>query len=653
MRMRPPSVPLITVDPYFSVWSAADRLTDNVPVHWTGKPNTMRGVVMIDGESYRFMGTGDAPAMKQTYLDVSAMSTEYRFVGGGIELTAIFTTPLFLDDYYYLTRPISYLKLTYKSIDKKPHEVIASVAVSEQICLNFRGTDCIDIEMLEDCDVQTVKIGSVSQPVLEKRGDDIRIDWGYFYLSTNGENAKVGAYVEEVPFEKEHHDREYPHGEEKDMTFVFAENNLDAVGGALFTFAYDDVESMIYFGKRLKTYWNKDGAELLYEITKAFTDYDFCRMKAEMFSDRLFIDATKAGGEKYAELLQLAYRQVLAAHKLVLDEDGSILYISKECHSNGCAATVDVSYPSIPMFLLYNPELVRGMMRPIMKYSRSDEWAKVLKYDFAPHDCGQYPHVNGQVYANNHIDGQMPVEECGNMLVMATAEAIASGDVSFAKDNLDLLEAWVKYLEKHGRDPEHQLCTDDFAGHLAHNCNLSLKAIMGIAGLGILYCMMGNEDKYAYYMAEAKDMASDWAERASNGDGSYRLAFDREGSFSMKYNIVWDVLFGTGIMDKRVIASETASYKKHINKYGLPLDNRADYTKSDWLVWCATLVDDRDYFEEMVNPLWDNYNFSRSRCPMTDWYDTVSARQIGFRHRTVQGGLFIKLLHASGKMKLN
>ena len=653
MRMRPPSVPLITVDPYFSVWSAADKLTDNVPVHWTGKPNTMRGVVMIDGESYRFMGTGEAPAMKQTYLDVSAMSTEYRFVGGGIELTAIFTTPLFLDDYYYLTRPISYLKLTYKSIDKKPHNVIASVAVSEQICLNWRGTDCIDIEMLEDYDVQTVRVGSVSQPVLEKRGDDIRIDWGYFYLSTNGENAKVGAYVEEVPFEKEYHDREYPHGEEKDMTFVFAENDLDPDSGALFTFAYDDIESMIYFGKRLKSYWNKDGAELLDEITKAFADYDFCYMKSRMFSDRLFIDATKAGGEKYAELLQLAYRQVLAAHKLVLDEDGSILYISKECHSNGCAATVDVSYPSIPLFLLYNPELVRGMMRPIMKYSRSDEWAKVLKYDFAPHDCGQYPHVNGQVYANNHIDGQMPVEECGNMLVMAATEAIASGDVSFAKDNLDLLEAWVKYLEKHGRDPEHQLCTDDFAGHLAHNCNLSLKAIMGIAGLGIIYRMLGDEEKYDSYMAEAKDMAADWAERASNGDGSYRLAFDREGSFSMKYNIVWDVLFGTGIMDKRVIASETASYKKHINKYGLPLDNRADYTKSDWLVWCATLVDDRDYFEEMVNPLWDNYNSSRSRCPMTDWYDTVSSRQIGFRHRTVQGGLWIKLLDASGKMKLD
>lgn len=87
MRLRAPSVPLITVDPYFSVWSAADRLTDADTSHWTGKPNTMLGTVMIDGEAYRFMGKGDAPAMKQTFLDIGAMTTEYRFEAGGIELT--------------------------------------------------------------------------------------------------------------------------------------------------------------------------------------------------------------------------------------------------------------------------------------------------------------------------------------------------------------------------------------------------------------------------------------------------------------------------------------------------------------------------------------------------------------------------------------
>ena len=171
--------------------------------------------------------------------------------------------------------------------------------------------------------------------------------------------------------------------------------------------------------------------------------------------------------------------------------------------------------------------------------------------------------------------------------------------------------------------------------------------------MSIIMSMLGRDKEAAKYHRAALRMARSWASRAANGDGSYRLAFDRPDTFSMKYNIVWDVLFGTGIMDPRVIASETASYKKHINKYGLPLDNRADYTKSDWLVWTATLVNDRDYFEEMVDPLWDSYNCSRSRCPMTDWYDTISSRQIGFRHRTVQGGLWIKLLDASGKMKLD
>lgn len=532
--------------------------------------------------------------------------------------------------------------------------MIANIAVSEEICLNYRGQDIIEIEMLDsesEIPINTVKIGSVSQPVLEKRGDDIRIDWGYFYLSTAGYEGKIGAYSKEVPFAKESRERELPHGEESEMTFVFAENTLDPDEGALFTFAYDDIESIVYFGKRLKSYWNRDGGDILAEIEKAFADYDFCYLKSGMFSDRLFIDAVKAGGEGYAELLMLAYRQVLAAHKLVLDEDGSILYISKECHSNGCAATVDVSYPSIPLFLLYNPELVRGMMRPVMRYARSDEWTKKLQYGFAPHDVGQYPHVNGQVYAGNRLEGQMPVEECGNMLVMAAAEAVASGDASFAKENLDLLTRWVKYLEDNGRDPQSQLCTDDFAGHLAHNCNLTLKAIMGIASLGIIDTMLGEEARGAAYLDKARALAADWAIRAANGDGSYRLAFDREGSFSMKYNIVWDKLFGTGVMAKSVIASEVASYRRRINAYGLPLDNRASYTKSDWLVWTATLAEDRDGFEEMVTPLWRAYHSSPSRCPMTDWYDTVSARQVGFRHRTVQGGLFIKLLEASGKMK--
>lgn len=648
MRMRPPATPLIAIDPYFSVWSQADKLTSDT-CHWTGKSNAMIGLAEVDGTAYRFMGVGDESAMTQTAFDMDALSTTYTFEAAGVRLECVFTSPVLMDDLDLLTRPVSYLYVKVYSADGKNHAVKISVSASEELCLNYRGQYDVTTEPVSFDGITAVKMGSTTQPVLEKKGDDIRIDWGYFYLATDAADAVVSSAVVDTPIADCAPD-EAKRVNKSDMTFVTVAVPLSTrkKSDCLFAFAYDDIKSILYFEDQLTSYWNKDGKSITTAIREAFDDYEEVKAACDAFSLRLFADATRAGGEKYAELLELAYRSAIAAHKLVLDKKGDVLWVSKECHSNGCAATVDVSYPSIPLFLLYNPELVRGMMRPVFRFARSDMWA----YDFAPHDVGTYPHLTCQVYSFGTDEFQMPVEECGNMIVMAATEAIASGDASFAEENMDLLEQWVGYLIRHGRDPENQLCTDDFAGHLAHNCNLSLKAISGIAGLGLLYKMLGRMADYKRMMKTAADMALDWEKRASNGDGSYRLAFDRAGSWSMKYNIVWDKLWGTDLMPSTVLESEFASYRRHINAYGMPLDIRASYTKSDWLVWTATLADNRDDFEDFVAPLWENYNASKSRVVMTDWYDTVTGDQIGFRHRSVQGGLYIKLLEASGKMKI-
>jgi hypothetical protein len=193
---------------------------------------------------------------------------------------------------------------------------------------------------------------------------------------------------------------------------------------------------------------------------------------------------------------------------------------------------------------------------------------------------------------------------------------------------------------------------------------------MGIAGLGIIYGMMGKKREEKHYLRTAREMAADWAKRAANKDGSYRLAFDAEGTFSMKYNIVWDKLFGTEIMPKSVINAEVASYMNKMDRYGLPLDNRAHYTKSDWLVWTATLAESREDFERMIEPMWYAFHSMPSRVPMTDWYETVTSKHKAyesrtyvtgseyepvlksFRNRTVQGGLYIKLLEYRGTMRL-
>ena len=640
MRLRAPSYPLITIDPYFSVWSPADQPTDTDTTHWTGKPITLSVVANVDGNDYRLIGKCDAdtiPAANMIAVDCNAFSTIYTYSINGAKITLKFTSPVIPDDLYMLSRPISYLEVIKESSDSRRHTVNVKVEMSEEICMNLKGDSEVEIEKIELGKYSSIKMGSKEQKVLERNGDDLRIEWGYFYLTGLGET--------------------YTRVDSEGMNFVGI--NAEVKSSNIFTFAYDDIESIQYFGKNLKTYWNRNGEKITDEILKAHGDYRHVIRKCDQIGENLFCDAVRAGGEKYAEICELSFRQAIAAHKLVLDENGEVLFISKECFSNGCAATVDVSYPSIPLFLIYNPELVKGMMRPIYKYAASDEW----QYDFAPHDAGRYPHVNGQVYGGNRLEKQMPVEECGNMLVMELAVAVATKDVSFAAEHIETLDQWVKYLIDNGRDPANQLCTDDFAGHLAHNCNLSLKAIMGIAGYGIIKGMLGDKRAKRKYISMARDMALDWEKRASNGDGSYRLAFDRPGTFSMKYNIVWDKLLGTEIMPKSVIESEVASYRAHAHPYGLPLDNRQPYTKIDWLIWTATLAGNRDTFEDMVAPLWDAYNSMQSRVPATDWYYTITGQhkaynsssenvEKSFRNRTVVGGHFIKLLEYKGIMKL-
>ncbi len=138
-------------------------------------------------------------------------------------------------------------------------------------------------------------------------------------------------------------------------------------------------------------------------------------------------------------------------------------------------------------------------------------------------------------------------------------------------------------------------------------------------------------------------MAGRWVPLAQDGD-HYRLAFDSPGSWSQKYNLVWDKLLGMKLFSPEVARTEVASYKKRLNRYGLPLDNRAAYTKLDWTVWSATLADNEADFQTLVAPLTVFVNESTSRVPLTDWYGTVDGKIVGFQARSVVGGVYIPLL---------
>ncbi len=409
--------------------------------------------------------------------------------------------------------------------------------------------------------------------------------------------------------------------------------------------AYDDQFSIEYFYRKLRPYWRRSGAGAVNLLDAAVKEYQDLSARCRAFDEKLMSDLTAMGGERYARVAALAYRQAFAAHKLAVDIDGTPLLFPKENFSNGCISTVDVIYPAAPIFLLFNIDLMKASVLPVLDYARSSRW----RFPFAPHDLGTYPLANGQVYGGGEKteENQMPVEESGNMLLLMAAIAKVDGNSGFAEKYWDLLTKWATYLKEKGLDPENQLCTDDFAGHLAHNVNLSLKAILALGSYAKLSEMMKKTYEARTYRKIAEEYAAKW-EQMARDDDHYRLAFDKPGTWSQKYNLVWDAILDLRLFPQDIARKEVRYYKKMQNTYGLPLDNRKDYTKVDWTVWSATLAETKDDFEAFLSPVYDFANRSPSRVPLTDWYDTKTAKQMAFQARSVVGGVFVKMLADQG-----
>ena len=648
-----PATPLVACDPYFSIWSTGKQLTDVDTTHWTGKPHRLASLAAIDGQCVRLMGAEPkaTPPLKQVDSSITPTQTKYAFAGRGVKLTLTFTTPLLPDDMDLLSRPITYVTYEAESTDGRPHDVRIYFEASAELAVNTPDQAVVG-ETTRPQGLVALKIGSEAQPVLETKGDDRRIDWGYFYLAVPDAESSQFALggPQELRDDFAAHqdlpdDRAEAAGRAEQVAaavVLTCDVAADKPASAWLILAYDDLESIEFMGTALKPYWRRNGLDAAGLLEEAARDRAALLARCDAFDRELTADLTAAGGPEYAAIATLAYRQCFAAGKFVADANGQPLQFSKENHSNGCIATSDVFYPMSPQFLLFGPTLAKSFVVPFMEYAASDRW----KFPFAPHDLGTYPQANGQVYGGGERteENQMPVEESGNLLILMAAIAKIDGNADFAARYWPQLEQWARYLKDEGFDPANQLCTDDFAGHLAHNVNLSAKAICGLAAFSQLCAMRGDDQQAAEYRQTAEDFAARWIKAADDGD-HFRLAFDKPGSWSQKYNLVWDRILGFNLFPDAVLQKEMAYYLQAQNRYGLPLDNRKDYTKLDWILWTATLADNQDDFAAIVHPVREFLRETPDRSPMTDWYETVSGRKVGFTARPVVGGVFLKLLY--------
>ena len=593
---------------------------------------------------------------KQKSVDVLATNTYYTFICGPVELDVVFTAPMLIDDYDLLSSPINYISYQVRSTDGKEHDVQLMIAATPEMALN-KVSQATRSEYVENghgnangrltAGFNFVRTGTIDQPILAKKGDGICIDWGYFYIPAVNGSVSLGKAADM-------RERFVETGKAPSTCAVCESSNAASMPLLCYThefgrtkqassfmmMGYDEVQDIEYMYKRYKGYWAHGGTVSIFQMfSRMNSQYQNIMQRCRAFDKMIYDDGLAAGNEHYAEILSAAYRHVIAAHKLFQDEEGNLLFFSKENNSNGCVNTVDLTYPEAPLFLCYNPELQKAMMTSIFDYSLSGRWTK----PFAAHDLGTYPIANGQVYG-----GDMPLEEAGNMLTLAAQLCMLDGNTNYVDKYWEVITQWANYLSDNGQDPANQLCTDDFAGHWAHNANLSVKAIMGVAGYAEMARMKGLNNIADQYMARAKEMAQKWEKDAREGD-HYKLAFDRTNTWSQKYNMVWDKLWKTNVFPAGTMERDVNYYLKKQNKYGLPLDIRKDYTKNDWIMWTAAMAQDQATFLRFVEPVYRFMNETESRVPTSDWYDTKTGRMVGFKARSVIGGFWMRVLEEKVK----
>ncbi len=653
--VRPPAVPLVAHDPYFSVWSTTDALNAGPTRHWTGSEQPLTSLVRVDGKAFALMGApgpGIAP-MPQKGLAVLPTRTVYTFANAAVEVRLSFVSPLLPDDLDVLSRPATYVVWNVRSLDGKPHDASVYLDASGLLAVND-ATQRVNGRLSEGPrgGLTTLSLASEAQDVLGRSGDDLRIEWGRLLLAAPASESEgnlnlAGANAAEFAATGRPARRGSPllFPERADRVAAALTLPLGRVGARPVSrhaiLAYDDEFSIQYFGRSLRPYWRRKGADADALLAMAERDYPALMARCERFDAELMADLTKAGGPGYAAIAALAYRQSLAAQKLVADPNDRPLSFAKENDSNGCVATVDVLYPAAPQLLFLSPSLAKAALVPILDYAASPRW----RWPFAPHDLGQYPLANGQVYGGGERTekDQMPVEETGNMLLLLAALARIEGNADLSARYWPTLSRWAAYLAEKGFDPESQLSTDDFAGYLAHNVNLSAKAIEALGAYAALADRLGKREESAKYRRVAEDFARRWSEEVAKSFAT-PLAFDKPGTWSQKYNLVWDRLLGLNLFPASLAVRETAFYRTRLNPYGLPLDSRRDYTKLDWTVWTATLSGNKEDFEALVNPSLRFLNETPDRVPMSDWHETKTPRRAGFKARSVVGGVFIKML---------
>ncbi|KAG8707228.1 hypothetical protein FRC09_001952 [Ceratobasidium sp. 395] len=668
---NPPAIPLAVRSPYLSTWlqggNGGGQLNGQWPTFWTGSILGWAGYVRVDGKTYTFLGAPNAAGTTlavQKSMKFTATKSTFVLAAGPVDLTVQFLSPVEPTDYLRQSLPFSYMTLTAKSTDGAAHKIqyytdISAEWVSGDNSLGAKWST----STLTSNGGSVVHQVTLQNPVKYAEIND-HTQYGSAYYGTNqgsGLTWQTGADTTLRPAFIANgalantQDTQFRAISDRWPVFAFARDIGSTADSSaspvVFAIGHvrDPLVQYIVAGNKLEErhpYWLSKYATASDAISAFLASSEYQRaLGASNTLDTKIQNDAGAIHADYASITALSTRQAFAAVEITLSKSSSGSYntndvkiFMKEISSNGNMNTVDVIFPAWPVYLYLNPDFGRRLLEPLLQYQQSGQYPN----KWSIHDMGaHYPN------ATAHNDGQdeaMPVEESGNMLIMALSYTRATKDNSLINTNYNLLTQWTQFLVSDSLIPASQLSTDDFAGHLANQTNLAIKGIIGIRAMSEIATILGKTDDAKKYSDIAASYIPQWQKFATSSENHLMLQYNNPTSWGIAYNLYADKLFGFNLFPKSVYDIQTSWYAKQFKQYGIALDTRHTYTKSDWEIYTAGTVGDVNLRNMFITRLKDYLANGKNTAPFSDWYDAISGSVVGFRARPVAGGHFALLV---------
>ncbi|KAG8693928.1 hypothetical protein FRC09_010174, partial [Ceratobasidium sp. 395] len=633
------------------------------------------GYIRVDGEVYTFLGAPNvAGSTLATQKKMQFTGTKSTFIlgAGPVDLNVTFLSPVEPTDYLRQSIPFSYLILSVKSTDGEAHQVqyytdISAEWVSGDNSLGAKWTTT-NVTSNGGSIVHEV---SLRNPTKYAEIND-HTQYGTAYYGTSqakgltyatGEDAVVRAAFIKQGALGNSQDTQYRAINDRWPVFAFARDigstTNSAASPVVFAVGHvrDPLVQYITAGNKLEErhpYWlSKYGTPI--DLISSFlsaAEYQHAVGAAWTIDNKIYNDATPISAD-YTAITHLSLRQAFAAVEITvpkaanggyntrqlmrLQSTSDVKVFMKEISSNGNMNTVDVIFPAWPVYLYLNPDMGRRLLEPVFQYQQTSLYPN----KWSIHDIGaSYPNATGH---NDGGDESMPVEESGNMLIMALSYTRATKDLSLVANNYNLLTQWTQFLVNDSLIPALQLSTDDFAGHLANQTNLAIKGIIGIRAMSEISSLLGKQDDAKKYLDIATSYVPKWQKLATSNEGHLVLNYGSPSSWGLAYNLYADKLFQFKLFPDSIYDMQSGWYDDQGTEYGLALDSRHSYTKSDWIIFTAGTV--LPYSRNtLISRVRDYIANGKNNAPFSDWYDAISGKSVGFRARPVAGGHFALLV---------